>query len=59
MRLGIIGNGFVGNAIAHAFIPYMEVKIYDVDKEKCYNTFDDVVNHSDVVFISVPTPMNK
>ena len=59
MRLGIIGNGFVGNAIAHAFIPYMEVKIYDVDKEKCYNTFDDVVNHSDVVFVSVPTPMNK
>ena len=37
----------------------MEVKIYDVDKEKCYNTFDDVVNHSDVVFVSVPTPMNK
>tara|TARA_A100001515_G_C4576992_1_gene211706 strand:+ start:229 stop:1098 length:870 start_codon:yes stop_codon:yes gene_type:complete len=59
MRLGIIGNGFVGNAIAHAFIPYMEVKIYDVDKEKSYNTFDDVVNHSDVVFVSVPTPMNK
>lgn len=59
MRLGIIGNGFVGNAIAHAFIPYMEVKIYDKNKEKSYNTLDEVVNGSDVVFISVPTPMNK
>jgi len=57
MKLGIIGNGFVGNAIAHAFIPVMEVKIYDKNPEKSFNTLDEVVNDSDVVFISVPTPM--
>ena len=57
MKLGIIGNGFVGNAIAHAFIPYMEVKIYDKDPDKSYNTLTEVSNDSDVVFISVPTPM--
>lgn len=57
MKLGIIGNGFVGNAIAHAFIPRMEVKIYDKDPDKSFNTLDQVVNDSDVVFISVPTPM--
>jgi len=57
MKLGIIGNGFVGNAIAHAFIPCMEVKIFDKDPEKSYNTLEEVVNDSDVVFISVPTPM--
>lgn len=57
MKLGIIGNGFVGNAIAHAFIPVMEVKIFDKDPDKCFNTLDEVVNDSDVVFISVPTPM--
>ena len=59
MKLGIIGNGFVGNAIAHAFIPVMEVKIYDKDPNKCFNTLQDVVNDSDVVFVSVPTPMNS
>ena len=58
MKLGIIGNGFVGNAIAHAFIPCMEVKIYDKDPQKSLNTLEDVVNDSDVVFISVPTPMD-
>ncbi len=58
MKLGIIGNGFVGNAIAHAFIPCMEVKIYDKDPQKSFNSLEDVVNDSDVVFISVPTPMN-
>ena len=59
MKLGIIGNGFVGNAIAHAFIPVMEVKIYDKNPDKCFNTLQDVVNDSDVVFVSVPTPMNS
>ena len=59
MKLGIIGNGFVGNAIAHAFIPCMEVKIFDKDPEKSFNTLEEVVNDSDVVFISVPTPMRS
>ncbi len=59
MKLGIIGNGFVGNAIAHAFIPCMEVKIYDKNPEKSFNTLEDVVNDSDVVFVSVPTPMRS
>ncbi len=59
MKLGIIGNGFVGNAIAHAFVPYLEVKIFDKNPEKSFNTIDEVVNDSDVVFVSVPTPMRK
>ena len=59
MNLGIIGNGFVGNAIAHAFIPCMTVRIHDKDPEKSLDTLSDVVNHSDIVFISVPTPMTK
>ena len=57
MKLGIIGNGFVGNAIAHAFIPCMEVKIHDKNEERSYNSLEEVVNDSDVVFVSVPTPM--
>ncbi len=59
MKLGIIGNGFVGNAIAHAFVPIMEVKIFDKDKSKATHSLSEVVNNSDIVFISVPTPMNS
>ena len=58
MKLGIIGNGFVGNAIAHAFIPCMQVKIYDKDPKKSINTFKEVID-SDFVFVCVPTPMKK
>ena len=42
MKLGIIGNGFVGNAIAHAFIPCMEVKIYDKDPQKSFNSLSSL-----------------
>ena len=59
MKLGIVGNGFVGNAIAHAFIPKIEVKIHDKNPEKSFNTLDEVVNECDVVFVCVPTPMNE
>jgi UDPglucose 6-dehydrogenase len=59
MNLGIIGNGFVGNAIAHAFIPYMTVRIFDKDPEKSLDKIEHVVNHSDVVFVCVPTPMRS
>lgn len=64
MKLGIIGNGFVGNAIAHAFVPVMEVMIYDKDPSKCSGEgftqgLTGVVNESDVVFICVPTPMRS
>ena len=59
VNLGIIGNGFVGNAIAHAFIPYMTVRIFDKDPEKSLDKLEDVVNHSDVVFVCVPTPMRE
>ena len=57
-NVGIIGNGFVGSAIASGFSLHANVKIYDSDKRKCTHTFDEVVNQSEFIFVSVPTPMN-
>ena len=63
MKIGVIGNGFVGDAISHGFSPAStgtcEVKVYDILPERSLNTLDDTVNKSDFVFVSVPTPMNK
>jgi nucleotide sugar dehydrogenase len=62
-KIGIIGNGFVGSSVAFGFSPQtgcdMEVKIYDKDKSKSKNTLDEVVNDSDYIFLSVPTPSNE
>jgi len=57
-RVGIIGNGFVGESIAFAFSPVSDVKIYDIDPLKSTHTLDEV-NNSDFVFVCVPTPMKE
>ena len=62
-NIGIIGNGFVGSSVAFGFSPQTgcdaEVKIYDKDETKSTHTLTDVVNDSDFIFLSVPTPSNS
>lgn len=58
MRIGIIGNGFVGNAIYQNFKDKVETSVYDVKEQKSLNPFEQVVN-SDIVFVCLPTPMKE
>ena len=62
MKIGIVGNGFVGSSVAFGFSPQTgcdaEVKIYDKDKSKSTHSLTDVLS-SDYIFVSVPTPSNK
>lgn len=58
MKLGIVGQGFVGNAIYQKFKNYYEVKTFDLDSTKCNSTFDEV-SICDYVFVCLPTPMNQ
>ena len=57
-KVGIIGNGFVGEAQAFAFASISDVFIYDIDVLKSKNTIEEVHN-CDFVFVCVPTPMDK
>ena len=36
--IGIVGQGFVGNAIYQKFSKYYDIKTYDIDKTKCNAT---------------------
>lgn len=62
-NIGIIGRGFVGSAVAHGFsegVGYKAIiRIYDKDPSKSLNSLEDVVNKSDFIFVSVPTPSNE
>ena len=63
-KIGIIGNGFVGSSVAHGFsantvCDVKDVKIYDKDDSKSTHSLEEVINDSDYVFISVPTPSNS
>ena len=64
MKIGIVGNGFVGSSVAFGFSPQCGcdgavVKIHDKDTSKSLHSLEDVVNTSDYIFLSVPTPSNQ
>tara|TARA_Y100000310_G_C20651838_1_gene799860 strand:+ start:360 stop:1238 length:879 start_codon:yes stop_codon:yes gene_type:complete len=57
--IGVIGHGFVGQAISFGFSSVLPVHVHDKDSSKSINTLEETVNKSDIVFVSVPTPMNS
>ena len=62
-RIGIIGKGFVGSAVAHGFSAQTgysaEIRIFDKDPIRSENSLEKTVNQSDFIFLSVPTPASN
>ena len=56
IKLGVIGNGFVGEAISFAFSSVADMYVFDTDPLKSLDDLESVHN-CDFVFICVPTPM--
>jgi len=54
-KIGIVGFGFIGRAIAHGFVLHADIKVYD-KYENVYESLDETVNESDFIFVGVPTP---
>lgn len=58
MKIGIIGNGFVGSAIMHGFVLHSEsIMVYDKDEKRATHSMEELATKSDVIFVCVPTPM--
>ena len=61
MKIGIIGNGFVGQATFQLKCKDIKIFVYDLNPNLCIplgTKLDDLLDCS-IIFISVPTPMNK
>jgi nucleotide sugar dehydrogenase len=60
IKIGIIGKGFVGKAVKYGFssMKDCEIKVYDKNPERSECSLNEVVNNSDYLFVSVPTPSN-
>ncbi len=54
--IGIVGNGFVGNAVYQNVRDKVETKVYDVDKNRSFNTLEEVLDQ-EFIFVCLPTPM--
>ena len=60
MKIGIVGQGYVGTAVKEVFSKHYEVETYDLDKDKCsVDYLEDIVELSNIIFVCVPTPMKK
>ena len=57
--IGIIGQGFVGNAIYQKFKNYFEVLTFDLDSKLCNSTLENICDRCETIFICLPTPMNE
>ena len=56
--IGIIGQGFVGNAVYRKFKNYFDVYTYDI-KSKLSNSSEQKTLDNKIVFVCLPTPMDE
>ena len=54
--IGVVGNGYVGSAIAAAFAHTNYVKVYDVNPARSEHTLEELCVESEYIFVCVPTP---
>ena len=60
MRIGIVGQGYVGSAVKEVFSKHYEVDTFDLDESKRdVDYIEDIVDRNDIIFVCVPTPMKK
>jgi len=57
--IGIIGQGFVGNAVYQKFKNYYEVLTYDLQARLCNSTSEEIFYKCDTIFVCLPTPMSE
>ena len=59
MNIGIIGQGFVGTAVNEGLAKFFNIETYDINKSSTCTSLEDISNKSDVLFVCLPTPMDK
>jgi UDPglucose 6-dehydrogenase len=58
LQIGIIGQGFVGNAVYQKFKNYYNILTYDLDPTKSNSSREALIEKSNIIFTCLPTPMN-
>ena len=62
MQIGVIGNGFVGQATRQLQCKEINILSFDLNPSLCVppgTTLEDLVEKCEIIFVSVPTPMSK
>lgn len=59
MKIGIVGQGYVGTAVKTVFEKHYETNTYDLNGKCTCKSMDELIDNSDIIFVCVPTPMKK
>ena len=60
IKIGIIGQGYVGTAVKTVFEKHYEVETYDINKKlSTTENMAELTKKTDIIFVCVPTPMKK
>tara|TARA_Y100001937_G_C7029892_1_gene289595 strand:- start:9 stop:860 length:852 start_codon:yes stop_codon:yes gene_type:complete len=60
MKVGIIGQGFVGTAVKEGLKQFYEIDTFDLDESKRdVDYIEDIIDRNSVIFVCLPTPMKK
>jgi len=59
MRIGIVGQGYVGTAVKEVFSKHYETNTFDLNGKCNCTDIEDLIAASDIIFVCVPTPMKK
>jgi UDPglucose 6-dehydrogenase len=59
-KIGLIGRGFVGEALYNVFSKEYFIEVFDLDKAKStVNSLEELVNKVKIIFLALPTPINE
>ena len=59
MRIGIVGQGYVGSAVREVFDKHYQTNTFDLNGNCTCRDLEELIDHSDIIFVCVPTPMNQ
>lgn len=59
LSIGIVGLGYVGSACSEVFSQFFNVNTFDIQKNSTENSLSDLVLNSEIIFLCLPTPMNR
>ena len=58
IKIGVVGGGFVGGAVARGFMEHGEVRVFDTMPERRTHSIEEVLD-CEFVFVCLPTPMRE
>ena len=57
-KIGVVGSGFVGTALAEGMKAHYDVYTYDKFRDSTCDSIEELCANTKIIFVCVPTPMN-